>query len=123
MRLEDSRSLTSFSPKLKTGTRSAPSRIASLMNPSLRFRTRYAVPGRAESDSAAPPTTMVRHDPGPPRMMFWQDRYETEQIPRPRLADGISESRSTSARYLQYVAIERQTEVGGELVRVVSDLR
>ena len=55
----------SFSPKEKTGTRSDPDRIASFKNPNRRLRVRSFVPGRAERDSAAPPTTMVRHDPGP----------------------------------------------------------
>lgn len=35
------------------------------MNPILRFRVRSAVPGLADNDSAAPPTTMVKDDPGP----------------------------------------------------------
>lgn len=62
---DDSVSRTSFSPKEKTGTRSAPCRIASLMKPFLRFRVRSAVPGWALRLSAAPPTTIVIVEPGP----------------------------------------------------------
>jgi hypothetical protein len=60
---EDGRScrpvLTSFSPNENTGTKSAPSLIAILMNPNRFLSVRSAVPGCADSDSAAPPTTMV----------------------------------------------------------------
>ena len=35
------------------------------MKPNLRFKVKSAVPGLAERDSVAPPTTMVSAEPGP----------------------------------------------------------
>jgi len=73
--------LTSFSPNENTGTKSAPSRIAILMNPNRFFKVKSAVPGCADRDSAAPPMTMVMADPAPLRRMLAQDGLDTEQMP------------------------------------------
>jgi len=54
-----------FSPKERTGTTSDPLSIAILMNPCRFFRTNSKTPGRACSDSSAPPMTIVIALPGP----------------------------------------------------------
>jgi hypothetical protein len=111
--------LTSFSPKENTGTKSAPCRIASLIKPIRRLRVRSAVPGLALRDSAAPPTTIVRAEPGPAR------RDEVSE-----LEEGVGEMKrdgtlledvltrlhtdGTDAEREDKVAIERDLEVARE---------
>lgn len=55
------------------------------MKPSLRFRTRSVTPGRALSDSAAPPMTMTIDRPGPEDKIASHDFRDTEAMPRDKI--------------------------------------
>lgn len=58
--------------------------MAILMNPSLLLKVKSTVPGREAKLSAAPPTTMVIADPGPPFRMFEHDFLLTLHTPKAR---------------------------------------
>lgn len=75
----------SFSPKLKTGTKSAPSLIAIFTKPNCFSKIKSLVPGRAWRASPAPPMTIVIEAPGPEERICLQDFEETSQIPRERI--------------------------------------
>ena len=74
-------------PKARTGTKSAPVRMASLTKPLRRLSTRRRECGCASNDSRAPPTTIVMPLPipspfSPPReSRFSQDSRDTEASP------------------------------------------
>lgn len=99
-----------------------------MMNPIRRFSVKSAVPGRALSDSAAPPTTIVKLDPGPVR----RKKREVVSLPvspgpsdrekRTLLEDVLTRLHAdgADAEREDKVAVERDLEVGseGEEVRV-----
>ena len=77
-------------PKARTGTKSAPVRIASFTKPLRRLSTRRRDCGCASNDSRAPPTTIVMPLPIPSPLVppresrFSQDSRDTEARPSDR---------------------------------------
>lgn len=97
-------------PKARTGTKSAPVRMASLTKPLRRLSTRRRECGCASNDSRAPPTTIVMPLPipspfEPPRdKRFSQDSRDTEASPIDRAYSRYKLQCSESA-FLSRVAL------------------